>query len=84
MAGYFFSTFDYEAFRRLTLSPTKADGDVIAEYMIEDLEDFLQEFDNQSDAEIWRGGRDSLSALIVRRLAMPDWYSDLSYESANM
>ena len=33
---------------------------------------------------MWPRDRDALSALIVKRLALPDWYSDLSYGSANM
>ena len=84
MAGYFLSTVDCDVFTRLTTSPTKADGDALADYIVDDLDDFLDEFEDESDAEMWPEDRDELSALIVERLAMSDWYSDLSYDNANM
>jgi len=84
MAGYFLYTIDNDAFTRLTTSPTKADGDALADFIVEELEDYLEDVDDESDAEMWPKDRNGLSALIIKRLAMPDWYSDLSCDNANM
>ncbi|WP_425395930.1 hypothetical protein [Aeoliella sp.] len=84
MAGYFLYTIDNDAFTRLTTSPTKEDGDALADFILEELEDYLDDFDDESDAKMWPADRDGLSALIVKRLALPDWYSDLTYDNANM
>lgn len=84
MAGYFLYTIDNSVFTRLTNSPTKEQGLALADYLCEDLEDYLDEFEDEADAVMWPGDREQLAELIVKRLAMSDWYSDLSDDNALM
>lgn len=84
MAGYFIYNIDADAFTKLTTSPTKEHGLILADFLLEELEDYLEDFDNEGDAELWPREREPLADFIVKRLAMPDWYSDLSMDNANM
>lgn len=79
MAGCFLYTIDNEVFSQLTPSPTREQGLVLADY----LREYLADSDDEPSA-MWPDDRDALAALIVRRLALPDWYSDLAYEDASV
>jgi hypothetical protein len=79
MAGYFLYTLDKDVFSQLTTAPTREQGLVLADY----LREYLASSDDEPSA-MWPGDREALAGLIVRRLALPDWYSDLSYEDAHV
>ena len=84
MAGYYLYTLDNMVFTQLTTSPTKKQGQVLADFLLEELEDLLEESDDGAEASIWPLDRNALAELIVKRLALPDWYSDLSYDDATI
>ena len=84
MAGYYLYTLDTDVFTQLTTSPTKKQAEALADYLLEELEDLLEESDEGPEASIWPLDRNALADLIVKRLALPDWYSDLSYDDATV
>lgn len=88
MAGYFLYTIDNDVFTQLTTAPTRQQGDTMAELILENwdeyLEDYLDNFDEDPETLMWPTDPDAMSALICERLAQSDWYSDLSCEDADM
>lgn len=82
MAGYFLSTLDRAKFEQLTTHPTDDQAGLLAEAFLEELEDFLDDVDDEADRQLWPTDEDGLKAFIKRRLAMPDWYADLSLDNA--
>lgn len=84
MAGYFIYNIDSDVFTQLTTNPTREQGLILADYLLEEFEDYLEDYDDESDAQIWPRDRDGLAGFIVKRFAMSDWYSDLSMDNANM
>jgi hypothetical protein len=77
MVSYYLYTYDDEVFTQLTTSPTKEQSDILADYIVEDLEDFIDDYVEEG-ASIWPTDRDELSEFIRKRLAMQDWFSDLT------
>lgn len=77
MAGYYLYTIDNEVFSQLTTSPTRKQGLLLADHLLECFDD------DDERSEMWPEDREALARLIIARLAQPDWYSDLSYEDAN-
>lgn len=77
MAGYFLYTLAGGVFAQLTNSPTREQGLVLADHLGEVLEE-------AEASALWPRDRAALAGLIRRRLALPDWYADLSYEDARV
>lgn len=84
MAGYYIYSLDGGVFLQLTTSPTREQGLVLADFLLEGLDDLLEDFDDESEAAMWPRDREALAALIVKRLASPDWYSDLSFDNVRV
>lgn len=77
MAGYFLYTLAGGVFTQLTNSPSREQGLVLADHLGEVLEE-------AEASAMWPRDRDALADLIWRRLALPDWYADLSDEDARV
>jgi len=82
MAGYSLCSLNNNTFSALITSPTLEQGLALANCILDELGDLLEEFENQAEAAKWPTERDPLADLIITRLALPDWYSDLGYDSA--
>lgn len=80
MAGYHIYSLDAAAFEQLTTAPTAEQGRVLAEAVVEDLEDLLDEYfeEDAADPKKWPQNAKRLAESIGKRLAMPDWYADLT------
>ncbi len=74
MAGYFISSWDSAAFKRLTTSPTDKDAIVLASQVSEIIE----------ESDVWPRDVDALADAIKIQLAKNDWYGDLSDEDAEV
>ena len=72
MAGYFLYTLDGKVFSQLTTVPTDEQAKACARYVQ----------DRVTKSKAWPRDLDALTAAIKARLAMPDWYDDLSTEDA--
>lgn len=84
MAGYFLYSIDSDVFTQLTTSPTREQGEVLADYVLEDRAFHFEERDEEAGPSIWPEDREVLVERILKRLASSDWYSDLSYADAIM
>jgi hypothetical protein len=83
MAGYFLYTLDTDVFSQLTSAPTRQQGDAIAAFVGEEIDGYRDDCDDPQ-AFRWPADRAALATLIIERLALPDWYSDLSYDDASI
>ena len=84
MAGFFIYSLDSSAFESLTTTPTLEQGLILADALLEELEDLLDELDGEATPETWPLEREELAVLIQKRLASSDWYSGLSPGDANI
>lgn len=75
MAGYFLYSLDTEVFHQLTTSPTIEQAKVFAEYFSSNASNYLEVFH-------WKEA--VFPELIQHRLALSDWYLDLSQEASEM
>jgi hypothetical protein len=84
MAGYYIYSLDADAFEQLTASPTREQALVLADSILDGLEDALEEYgdDQAADPSKWPLDRKSLADRIQKRLASADWYADLTYGDA--
>ncbi len=84
MAGYFIYSLDAAAFEQLTAAPTAEQGLALADVVVDDLEDLMDEYDEDdaADPKKWPSDRKRLAESIAKRLAMPDWYADLTMGDA--
>lgn len=80
MAGYYLYTLDADVFTELTNNPTEKHGRIFVDYLFDDFEDIIEDYETEDS--IWPTDKEALVAKIVERFALPDWYSDLSYEDA--
>lgn len=74
MAGYLLYSLDTDVFTQLTTSPTREQGLILADHHCQ----------HEGRSSLWPADREALADVIVKRLAQPDWYSDLSFEDADM
>lgn len=74
MAGYFLYTLDGAVFSQLTTSPTDQQAQVFARYVL----------NRVRKSNTWPKDLDALAVAIKTRLAMPNWYSDLSTSDAQV
>jgi hypothetical protein len=86
MAGYFIYSLDGEKFQQLVTNPSPEQGLILADALLQNLDDILSEIDEDdedaADLKKWPADRDKLAASIIIRLAKPDWYSDLTMGDA--
>lgn len=80
MAGYFIQSLDAAVFEQLVTAPTPAQCRALADAVIDDLEELLDEYDGEdaADPAKWPRNRGALAKAIGARLAAPDWYADLT------
>lgn len=80
MAGYGIYSLDWAKFRRLVERPTPAQLAVLAKSLADELEVQVEdgEIDPDDPIRAWPRDPAGLAAVVAERLAMPDWYGDLS------
>ncbi len=80
MAGYFIQSLDAAVFEQLVTAPTTAQCAALADALIDDLEELLDEYDGEdaADPAKWPRQRGALAKAIGARLAAADWYADLT------
>jgi hypothetical protein len=76
MAGYFIYTLDGDAFSQLTTAPTHEQAAALARH--------IHERAAKSKSKVWSKDVDALTTAVKTRLAMADWYADLSDEDAEL
>ena len=82
MAGYFIYSLDATAYQQLTTSPTSEQCLVLANPIVDGLDEMLVEYEEEADPEKWPLELHALAESIRKRLASPDWYADLNYGDA--
>src|SRR5262245_41744510 len=83
MGGYCIYSVDASVFQQLTTAPMIEQCRVLADEMLEVLEDAPREYKGGSvDPNKWPTDREALTKLLQMRLASPDWYADLTYGDA--
>jgi hypothetical protein len=84
MAGYFIYSLDAQVFQQLTTTPTQEQGLILADVLLEELEDALDEYDgrNAADKKKWPADRKALATVIQQQLAAPDWYAEFTMGDA--
>ena len=78
MAGYIISSLDWNKFQRFINSPTQEQLLAFAQLVCEELHEEDSQFRKGDPVRDWPREAEELSALIQHRLALPDWYGDLS------
>lgn len=79
MAGYVLYSLDPEKFRQLVEQPTADQLTALAKLTREGLDENDGEFDEDDPIASWPTKTKALVPIVQQRLALPDWYSDLSY-----
>jgi hypothetical protein len=83
-AGYIIYSLDADKFRRLITSPTSAELTAFGKLLAAGLEEFDGEFDEDDPISEWPTDTQSLARIAAQRLALSDWYGDLSYSGKNL
>lgn len=78
MAGYIIYSLDWNKFRQLVEQPTENQLTVLAKLVRDGLEENDGEFDEDDPIAEWPTKTKDLVPIVAERLALPDWYSDLS------
>jgi len=78
MAGYILYSLDWNKFQKLIGQPTPEQLTELSALLDEGLEEFTDEFDDDDPVAEWPRDPKSLASLVAQRLALPDWYGDLS------
>ncbi len=78
MAGYVIYSLDWKKFQRLVERPTRGQLAALAELLEGGLEEYDGEFEEGDPVGSWPRDRKSLARVAAERLALPDWYGDLS------
>jgi hypothetical protein len=84
MAGYFIYSIDNGVFTQLTTSPTTEQGLALADSILEEGIEYYLNDSNDKEAARWPKDREALADVIVKRLALAEWYSDLSPNGAEV
>lgn len=77
-SGYDIYSLDWGKFQGFVNQPTDKQLSVFAKRIGEELETYDFEIDEDDPVQDWSGGTAELRELIIERLALSDWYSDLS------
>ena len=78
MAGYFIYSLDWAKFCGLVERPTQRQLTLLANELAEGLEDLEGEFEDGDPVLQWPRDPKALTLVVAQRLALPDWYGDLS------
>jgi hypothetical protein len=78
MAGFILYSLDWDKFNALIQKPTPDQLSVLAKSIASQREEMDGQFDDDDPVAEWPEDRKSLAPIIAVRLALPDWYSDLS------
>lgn len=83
-AGYIIYSLEWDKFRNLVERPTPAQLATLGALLQDGLEEMGDEFDEGDPIGDWPRDAKSLEAIAARRLALPDWYGDLSEWGKNL
>jgi hypothetical protein len=78
MAGYIIYSLDWPKFTALVERPTPAQLAVLARGLADEREELDGEFDEGDPVADWPEDPKSLARVVAERLALADWYGDLS------
>lgn len=78
MAGYVIYSLDWPKFRDLVEQPTPQQLSLLAKALAEELENLDGEFEEGDPILKWPTGAKALAPIVAERLALEDWYGDLS------
>ena len=78
MAGYHIYSLDWEKFCRFVEHPTRQHLLVLGEMLCEKIEEWEGEFEEGDSILDWPRDVPSLALIAAQRLALEDWYGDLS------
>jgi len=78
MAGYYIYSLDWEEFRHFVEEPADSRVMAFAEQISDALDDCDDEFDEGDPMQDWPVDPKDLVDVARQRLALPDWYGDLS------
>ncbi|MBI3464403.1 MAG: hypothetical protein HY000_15305, partial [Planctomycetes bacterium] len=78
MAGYIIYSLDWDKFRRFVEQPTKQQLLAFADLLSDEFDRHRREFNKGDPVSKWPSDRESLAKIAAQRLALPDWYGDLS------
>lgn len=76
MAGYIIYSLDWGKFQKFVESPTPGQLIAFARRLCDGLEEY--EFDETDPVRTWPTKANALAPVAARRLALPDWYGELS------
>lgn len=84
MAGYNICSLDAQVFRQLTTAPTMEQCLLLADAVLDGLDEAIDEYgdDFAADPDKWPMDREELAKSIQRRLGSADWYADLTFGDA--
>jgi hypothetical protein len=77
-AGYVIYSLDWNRFRDMVERPTPQQLKLLAKMLADEREGLEGEFDDDDPILEWPEDANSLIPIVTQRLALPDWYSDLS------
>ncbi len=78
MAGYHFYSLDWSKFTNLVSAPTDTQLTILTKGLAAELREMEDEFDEDDAMCDWPTSAKLLSPIVASRLAMEDWYGDLS------
>lgn len=84
MAGYIIYSLDWGRFQQFVERPTPGQLAALGELLSEGLEEHDGEFDEDDPVLTWPTDAEGLAQVAAKRLAMPDWYGDLSTSGKNL
>jgi hypothetical protein len=76
MAGYFIYSLDWGKFQQFVERPTPGQLAAFARFLGDGLQEY--EFDEADPMRAWPTKAKALAPIAAKRLALPDWYGDLS------
>src|SRR5262249_406875 len=76
MAGYIIYSLDWGKFQKFVQSPTPGQLAAFASRLCDGLDEY--EFDEGDLMRAWPTKAKALAPIAAKRLALPDWYGDLS------
>lgn len=84
MAGYIIYSLDWDKFRKFVERPTPGQLAALGNLLSEGLEAEKGEFDEDDPVVTWATDSGGLAQIAANRLAMPDWYGDLTTPGKNL
>lgn len=78
MAGYYLYSLDFGQFQQLVEQPTRKQLRGLADLLSDELDAMDSELDEGDPVHDWPSDPEALAQIAAQRLALPDWYGDLS------